>query len=181
LVAALASDKTIPELATPAQLGAKSSMALDFFTQSPLIVSVRELSSPLSFREFAVVTDVAVSRCTDMPRFQTIPLLLSPYGHTDFDRALTTRHPNCQDCLELPAHERLAHARDVSGNDKVLFYEVMQWVNSAEQTEGFLAESATLAMNTDPSFMNHVTRHAGEVIDLTDRRLGAYRITEEIA
>jgi serine/threonine protein kinase len=85
------------------------------------------------------------------------------------------------DCLELPAHERLAHARDASGNDEVLFHEVMQWVNSAEQTEGFLAEPATLATNTDQSFMNDVTRRAGEAFDLTDRRLGAYRITEEIA
>lgn len=94
------------------------------------------------------------------------------------------------ECLDLPASAREAHARARSRGDDLLFQEVLSWIADADNTGGFLvdgsaphAQSAFDAMNAD------ATRAASDRIDaayrstqtMIGRRLGAYRIVEEIA
>jgi serine/threonine protein kinase len=94
------------------------------------------------------------------------------------------------ECLDLPASARVAHARARSRGDDLLFQEVLSWIADADNTGGFLvdgsaphAQSAFDAMNAD------ATRAASDRIDaayrstqtMIGRRLGAYRIVEEIA
>jgi eukaryotic-like serine/threonine-protein kinase len=89
------------------------------------------------------------------------------------------------DCLNLPETERLSHARTLCADDEALFAEVVQWLGNADDAKGFLTQPVGIDLLTSHPFTASI---AGRV-DATlheerhwiDRRLGAYRITEEIA
>jgi eukaryotic-like serine/threonine-protein kinase len=85
------------------------------------------------------------------------------------------------DCLELPADTRDAHARELCAGDEALHREAMQWINDAEQTQGFLDEAAGIEVLTLHPSADDITRRAESALQWTGKRLGPYRVTEEIA
>ncbi len=85
------------------------------------------------------------------------------------------------DCLDLPADARSAHARTLCADDEALHREAMQWIKDAEQTQGFLDQSADVDLLTLRPGVDDIARHAESALQWTDKRLGPYRITEEIA
>ncbi len=89
------------------------------------------------------------------------------------------------DCLNLPEAERIAFARAQCAEDAALFVEVSQWLQSAGDHAGFLAQpvavnAATLDALAD-DMAERMNAALGDDHDWINRRLGAYRITEEIA
>jgi eukaryotic-like serine/threonine-protein kinase len=85
------------------------------------------------------------------------------------------------DCLELPANTRDAHARALCADDQALHDEAMRWINEAEQTQGFLDEAASFEALTLRPDAGDISRRAESALEWTGKRLGPYRITEEIA
>lgn len=90
------------------------------------------------------------------------------------------------DCLDLPEAERVEFARKQCGDDTALFGEVQQWLDGARDTTGFLARPAkfdaiaTEALS-DAGLAQHIDAALRNDSSWINRRLGAYRITEEIA
>jgi eukaryotic-like serine/threonine-protein kinase len=85
------------------------------------------------------------------------------------------------DCLDLPADARSAHALTLCAGDEALYGEAMQWINDAEQTQGFMDQSADVDLLTLRPGAQDIARHAEAVLQWTGKRLGPYRITEDIA
>ena len=85
------------------------------------------------------------------------------------------------DCLEHPGQEREALVRAASGNDDELFGEVMRWIDTAEQTSGFLEAPINIDVHTLEAGADTIARRIDKAFDWTNRQLGAYRITQEIA
>jgi serine/threonine protein kinase/tetratricopeptide (TPR) repeat protein len=85
------------------------------------------------------------------------------------------------DCLELSADARSAHARTLCADDDALYREAMQWINDAEQTQGFLDQSADVDLLTLRPGAQDIARRADAALQWTGKRLGPYRVTEEIA
>jgi eukaryotic-like serine/threonine-protein kinase len=85
------------------------------------------------------------------------------------------------DCLDLPADARSAHARTLCAGDEALYGEAMQWIDDAEQTQGFLDQSADVDLLTRRPGAEVIARRAESALQWTGRRLGPYRVTEEIA
>ncbi len=89
------------------------------------------------------------------------------------------------DCLNLPEVERLAHARARCEGDDALFAEVVQWLGNADGTKGFLTRPVGIDVFTAHPFSEHIAERVEaslrEETNWVDRRLGAYRVTDEIA
>ncbi len=85
------------------------------------------------------------------------------------------------DCLEQPHAERGAFAAARCAGDPALLEEVLQWVRDAEKTQGFLDQP----LITDASLLDSPSASsksgAAPARDWVGQRLGAYRITSEIA
>ena len=89
------------------------------------------------------------------------------------------------DALNLPEPEQLAYAQAQCGDDALLFNEVSQWLHSAADGMEFLARPVAVDVLT----LGPLAEDMAERIDAAlgdnrrwiNRRLGAYRITEEIA
>jgi eukaryotic-like serine/threonine-protein kinase len=83
------------------------------------------------------------------------------------------------ECLELAPAQRDAHARTRCADDAELLAEVLRWTAQAETTRGFMAEPvATTVFGAQLLAQAHAPSEACRWIGA---RLGAYRITEEIA
>jgi eukaryotic-like serine/threonine-protein kinase len=92
------------------------------------------------------------------------------------------------DCLNLPEVERLAHARERSAGDDAMFAEISQWLGGADDAKGFLTQPVGIDVFTTHPFAESVANRIAATLHeeregshWIDRRLGAYRITEEIA
>ena len=89
------------------------------------------------------------------------------------------------DCLNLPEAERIAFARGQCADDAALFVEVSQWLQSADDHTGFLAQPVAMNAATLDSLAGDISERMQAALpddhDWINRRLGAYRITEEIA
>jgi eukaryotic-like serine/threonine-protein kinase len=92
------------------------------------------------------------------------------------------------ECLELPQHERGTHARLRCAHDIALLGDVLDWIGEAERTQGFLVDATfatpiTMARLADDvvefAEKNHATTRSET--EWIGKRLGAYRIVEEIA
>jgi serine/threonine protein kinase len=94
------------------------------------------------------------------------------------------------ECLDLPSHAREAHARARSQGDELLLLEILSWIADAENTGGFLADGGRVhAAGVLDAMSSTDARWVGDRIEaayraaqsMIGRRLGAYRIVEEIA
>jgi eukaryotic-like serine/threonine-protein kinase len=85
------------------------------------------------------------------------------------------------DCLELPASAQEAHARALCVGDDALYREAMQWIATAERTKGFLDEPADVEAITGHPIAAEIAKRIDNAMSWSGRRLGAYRITEEVA
>lgn len=89
------------------------------------------------------------------------------------------------DALNLPEPEQLAYAQAQCSDDALLFKEVSQWLQSAADSVEFLAlpvavDALTLAPLAE-DMAERIDAALGDNRRWINRRLGAYRITEEIA
>ena len=89
------------------------------------------------------------------------------------------------DGLALPEAEQLAYARAQCAGDAALFAEVSQWLQSAADGTEFLAQPVAVdALTLDllvADIADRMDAASAPGRDWINRRLGAYRITEEIA
>ncbi len=89
------------------------------------------------------------------------------------------------ECLELPMAARLDHARACCAGDAAMLREVLQWLQQAETTEGFLGAAPGDEAQSRRAFTDAIAAQIGATPTAADsrvgQRLGAYRITEEIA
>ncbi len=90
------------------------------------------------------------------------------------------------DCLERPPSEREALARRATDGDAELLIEVMAWLSRASDARGFLTRSPQLnalaeAVLSDARLSTQIGAALREDERWLGRRMGAYRITEEIA
>jgi serine/threonine protein kinase len=87
------------------------------------------------------------------------------------------------ECLELPENERRARAAALCESDANLLAEVLKWIDDAESTQGFL--ESPIDVLTVPLLARHldeqIEQGKNESTNWIDKRLGAYRILEEIA
>jgi eukaryotic-like serine/threonine-protein kinase len=89
------------------------------------------------------------------------------------------------DCLERPQPERDARARELCGEDSLLLAEARQWIGEAENTKGFLDQPLAIESLTEHPLSRAIAERVEQSLrapsSAVGRRLGAYRITEEIA
>jgi serine/threonine protein kinase len=85
------------------------------------------------------------------------------------------------DCLELPASARETQAYALCAGDDSLYGEAMQWIATAEQTQGFLDEPVNIESFTLHPMVENAADRIDTALSWIGKRLGAYRITEEIA
>ena len=85
------------------------------------------------------------------------------------------------DCLDLPADQRDAHVRTLCAGDDALCREAMELIATAERTEGFLDEPASVEAITRHPDAAGLDARINRALSHIGSRLGAYRITEEIA
>jgi len=89
------------------------------------------------------------------------------------------------DCLDLPSGKREAKLRELCAGDDALQQEAMELIATAERTEGFLDEPAsldTITLHPDAANLNRrIDQALNQMPSQIGKRFGAYRITEEIA
>jgi serine/threonine protein kinase len=85
------------------------------------------------------------------------------------------------DCLEVSASQRGARLRELCAGDDTLLREAMELIATAERTQGFLDEPASLDAITRHPAPGELSRRIGQALTHIGQRLGAYRLTEELA
>lgn len=85
------------------------------------------------------------------------------------------------DCLEAAADQRDAKLRELCAGDDTLRREAMELIATAERTEGFLDEPASLDAITRHPAAGELSRRIDQALSHLGQRLGAYRLTEELA
>lgn len=106
--------------------------------------------------------------------------------HTDMNEARWQRVTDIvNDALNMPEAARLAFARAQCAGDAALFAEVSQWLQSAVDTVGFLARPVAIDAHTLGPLAADIAERMDAALAVDNnwinQRLGAYRITEEIA
>lgn len=85
------------------------------------------------------------------------------------------------DCLEAAADQRAAKLQELCAGDAPLQREAMELIATAERTQGFLDEPASLDAITRHPAAGELSRRIDQALSPVGQRLGAYRLTEEIA